>query len=76
MATAHVATFGELAVDSFYVKDNYGMKLHSEKRCETVSEALLEILVSPPRGSLFDAALLARDPAAFRFGRCWRCYFG
>jgi [protein-PII] uridylyltransferase len=47
IATAHVTTFGELAVDVFYVKDSYGMKLHHDKRQQQVIAALYEAVRTP-----------------------------
>lgn len=40
IALAVVATYGEQAVDSFYVKDSFGLKLHSEARREGLERRL------------------------------------
>jgi [protein-PII] uridylyltransferase len=40
IASAVVATYGEQAVDSFYVKDSFGLKLHSESRREGLERRL------------------------------------
>ena len=32
LASAIIATYGEQAVDTFYVKDLFGLKLHSENK--------------------------------------------
>jgi len=32
IASAIIATYGEQAVDTFYVKDLFGLKLHSENK--------------------------------------------
>ena len=40
IASAVAATYGEQAVDSFYVKDSFGLKLHSEARREGLERRL------------------------------------
>ena len=40
IASAVAATYGEQAVDSFYVKDSFGLKLHSESRREALARRL------------------------------------
>ena len=40
IASAVIATYGEQAVDSFYVKDAFGLKLHSESRREALARRL------------------------------------
>jgi [protein-PII] uridylyltransferase len=40
LASAAIATFGERAVDVFYVKDRYGLKITHPRRLRTVTEAL------------------------------------
>ena len=40
IASAVIATYGEQAVDSFYVKDSFGLKLHSESRREGLERRL------------------------------------
>jgi [protein-PII] uridylyltransferase len=45
ISSAHVATYGERAVDSFYVKDLFGMKLERETKLKQVRTRLLEVLV-------------------------------
>ena len=40
IASAVVATYGEQAVDSFYVKDSFGLKLHSDSRREGLERRL------------------------------------
>ena len=40
IASAVIATYGEQAVDSFYVKDSFGLKLHSESRREALARRL------------------------------------
>ena len=41
IGSAVIATYGETAVDVFYVKDMFGMKLDDERRHEAVREAIL-----------------------------------
>lgn len=40
--SAQVATFGERAVDVFYVKNRYGMKIHDRRKQTLLREALLK----------------------------------
>jgi len=44
IASAHVATFGERAVDVFYVTDLFGAKIESQTRHATIKRALLNVL--------------------------------
>jgi [protein-PII] uridylyltransferase len=44
--SAHITTFGEKAVDAFYVTDLFGKKLSGDERRAKVEEALLEVLDS------------------------------
>jgi [protein-PII] uridylyltransferase len=39
--TAHIATYGKKAVDVFYVKDAYGIKIHHPAKLASVQSALL-----------------------------------
>jgi [protein-PII] uridylyltransferase len=59
IASAHVATFGERAVDVFYVTDLYGAKITSAPRQATIKRALIALL-SPTH----DGARAARSAAA------------
>jgi [protein-PII] uridylyltransferase len=47
ISTAHVSSYGERAVDVFYVKDKFGMKITSEAKLKQVRERLLEVLQEP-----------------------------
>ena len=47
IASAHVTTYGVRAVDVFYVKDVFGLKVENERKLAQLREALLEAL-SPP----------------------------
>lgn len=48
IASAHVTTFGEKAVDVFYVTDLTGKKVGSETRQAAIKERLAQILEGPP----------------------------
>ena len=41
IATAHITTYGEKAVDVFYVKDIFGLKIANQKKLEHIREALI-----------------------------------
>ncbi len=47
IASAHVSTYGQRAVDVFYVKDVFGLKVENERRLARLREALLVALASP-----------------------------
>ena len=47
IASAHVSTYGVRAVDVFYVKDVFGLKVENERRLHQLREALLAALASP-----------------------------
>ena len=47
IASAHITTYGERAVDVFYVKDVFGMKVESEARLTRIRETLLEAIAPP-----------------------------
>jgi [protein-PII] uridylyltransferase len=47
IASAHVTTYGEKAVDVFYVKDVFGLKVTHQGKLEQVRAALLEALAEP-----------------------------
>ncbi|MCE1235299.1 MAG: [protein-PII] uridylyltransferase [Hyphomicrobiales bacterium] len=57
IASAHVATFGERAVDVFYVTDLFGHKVESRAREKTIREHLIRAFDGPPREA-------TRKPAA------------
>ncbi|MFZ5791506.1 MAG: [protein-PII] uridylyltransferase [Pseudomonadota bacterium] len=44
IASAKVSTFGARAVDVFYVKDKYGLKVESKTRLKPIREALMAVL--------------------------------
>jgi len=47
IASAHVTTYGVRAVDVFYVKDVFGLKIDSERKLATLRDALLDALTPP-----------------------------
>jgi [protein-PII] uridylyltransferase len=47
ISTAKIATFGTRAVDVFYVKDLFGLKVTHEKRLAAIRERLLAAIGSP-----------------------------
>jgi [protein-PII] uridylyltransferase len=47
IASAHVTTYGVRAVDVFYVKDVFGLKVENERRLAQLREALLAALENP-----------------------------
>ena len=47
IASAHVTTYGVRAVDVFYVKDVFGLKVENERKLAALREALLKALDSP-----------------------------
>ncbi len=47
IASAHVTTYGVRAVDVFYVKDVFGLKVENERKLQQLREALLRALTSP-----------------------------
>jgi [protein-PII] uridylyltransferase len=46
IASAHVTTYGVRAVDVFYVKDLFGLKVENERKLAKLREALLAALVN------------------------------
>ncbi len=56
IASAHVTTYGVRAVDVFYVKDVFGMKVENERKLTQLRQALLDALTpateDPPPQSL------------------------
>ncbi|HLS19686.1 MAG TPA: [protein-PII] uridylyltransferase, partial [Paracoccaceae bacterium] len=60
IVTAIIATYGAHAVDVFYVKDRYGLKIHSKSRFDQIEQRLTEAVESTSAASLH----LADRPAA------------
>ena len=46
-ARRRIATYGERAVDVFYVKDLFGLKVTGDSKLERIRERLLEALQDP-----------------------------
>jgi len=44
IASAVIATYGEQVVDSFYVKDMFGLKFHAEGKQKTLEKKLREAI--------------------------------
>ena len=44
IASAHITTYGVRAVDVFYVKDVFGLKIENERKLAALKEALLAAL--------------------------------
>jgi [protein-PII] uridylyltransferase len=47
IASAHVTTYGVRAVDVFYVKDVFGLKVENERKLAALRDALLDALANP-----------------------------
>ena len=45
IASAVIATYGEQVVDTFYVKDMFGLKFHSAQKCKSLEKKLNEAIV-------------------------------
>ena len=52
--SAHISTYGENAVDVFYIKDIFGMKIKDKNKLNQIKESLLCILDKPNNSSLQD----------------------
>ena len=52
ISTAKISTFGVSAVDVFYVKDQFGLKVDRETRLLQIREALLAALAEEPEAAL------------------------
>jgi [protein-PII] uridylyltransferase len=61
--SAHVASFGERAVDSFYVTDALGRKIVSEALLDTVQAALEAVLDRTPEAPTGRRIVAARASA-------------
>jgi len=47
ISAARIATYGERAIDVFYVKDVFGLKIDGESKTEAIRKALLEVITEP-----------------------------
>ena len=52
IASAHVTTYGVRAVDVFYVKDVFGLKVENERKLFQLREALLKARANPDEVAL------------------------
>ncbi len=52
IASAVIATYGVQAVDVFYVKDMFGLKLHSKHKRETLKRRLIEAIERGAKGAM------------------------
>jgi [protein-PII] uridylyltransferase len=48
ISTAHISTYGERAVDVFYVKDVFGLKINHEGKIREIRERIIEALSQTP----------------------------
>ena len=75
IGSAHISTFGETAVDVFYVKDVFGLQITHESKIEQIRAALLDVMQdedsadasnTPPPGDVDTpvAAIAEQAPAA------------
>ncbi len=46
IASAHVSTYGVRAVDVFYVKDVFGLKIENERKLDNLRQAILQALTA------------------------------
>jgi len=58
--SAHIATYGERAVDVFYVSDLFGHKIRHGGKLKAIERRLTEVLAPPPP---VEAAETAKPPA-------------
>ena len=47
ISSAHIATWGERAVDTFYVRDLFGHKVTHETRMKRIEDRVIEVLENP-----------------------------
>ena len=47
IASAHIVTYGEKAIDVFYVTDLTGAKIENQNRQEAIEKALMNVLMPP-----------------------------
>ncbi|MBM3565648.1 MAG: ACT domain-containing protein, partial [Alphaproteobacteria bacterium] len=51
ISSAHISTYGERAVDVFYVRDIFGLKIESEAKIKMIREKLLEAIAPPEQAA-------------------------
>jgi [protein-PII] uridylyltransferase len=59
IASAHITTYGVRAVDVFYVKDVFGLKVENERKLATLRAALEAVLAPPAQQPVAAAAAAA-----------------
>jgi [protein-PII] uridylyltransferase len=64
IASAHVTTYGVRAVDVFYVKDVFGLKIENERKLAQLKEALLAALEPPAAAAAPGGGAARRRSAA------------
>ncbi len=62
IASAHITTYGVRAVDVFYVKDVFGLKVENERKLEQLKSAITEALAVPEVTGA--GAVVAREMAS------------
>ena len=62
IASAHITTYGVRAVDVFYVKDVFGLKVSSERKLDDLREALLLVLTRAEEALALPTTRAARRP--------------
>ena len=73
IASAQIATYGESAVDVFYIKDVFGLKIARAAKREQIRAALLDVLGSFTTPAAQDRARAARAGGAYRNPAGNRC---
>jgi [protein-PII] uridylyltransferase len=58
IASAHITTYGVRAVDVFYVKDVFGMKVENERKLAQLRAALITALADRPEDVALDRAVM------------------
>ncbi|WP_191083784.1 [protein-PII] uridylyltransferase [Roseococcus microcysteis] len=64
IASAHITTYGVRAVDVFYVKDVFGLKIENERKLAPLREALLDALTPPDAPGGGGVSVLMREVAS------------
>jgi [protein-PII] uridylyltransferase len=63
IASAHITTYGVRAVDVFYVKDVFGLKVSNERKLAELREALLLVLTRAEEALVLPATGSPRRPS-------------
>jgi [protein-PII] uridylyltransferase len=62
ISSAHIETYGERAVDVFYVKDLFGLKITNEGKLAKIKEGLLAAVAEPKMKKTGDKPAKAKKP--------------